>query len=45
MLIMYLIFGNVFNVSQVRVAKILGGGVLDTQVIKGHVLTRDAEGK
>jgi len=33
-----------FNVDNVRVAKILGGGVLDTQVLKGHVLTRDAEG-
>jgi len=33
-----------FNVDNVRVAKILGGGVLDTQVVKGHVLTRDTEG-
>jgi len=33
-----------FNVDNVRVAKILGGGVLDTHVLKGHVLTRDAEG-
>jgi T-complex protein 1 subunit theta len=33
-----------FNVDSVRVAKILGGGVLDTRVIKGHVLTRDTEG-
>jgi T-complex protein 1 subunit theta len=33
-----------FNVDNVRVAKILGGGVLDTQVIKGHVLVRDTEG-
>jgi len=33
-----------FNVDNVRVAKILGGGILDTQVIKGHVLTRDSEG-
>jgi len=32
-----------FNVDNVRVAKILGGSVLDTQVITGHVLTRDAE--
>jgi len=32
-----------FNVDNVRVAKILGGGVLDTSVIKGHVVTRDAE--
>jgi T-complex protein 1 subunit theta len=33
-----------FNVDNVRVAKIIGGGVLDTQVIKGHVLARDTEG-
>lgn len=33
-----------FNVDNVRVAKILGGSVLDTQVIKGHVLARDVEG-
>jgi len=33
-----------FNVDNVRVAKIVGGGVLDTQVIKGHVLARDTEG-
>lgn len=33
-----------FNVDNVRTAKILGGGVLDTQVLRGHVLTRDAEG-
>jgi len=33
-----------FNVDNVRVAKILGGGVLDTSVVKGHVLARDAEG-
>jgi len=32
-----------FNVDNVRVAKIVGGGVLDTQVIQGHVLVRDAE--
>lgn len=33
-----------FNVDSVRVAKILGGGVLDTQAMKGHVLVRDTEG-
>jgi len=33
-----------FNVDSVRVAKILGGGVLDTKVLKGHVLARDTEG-
>jgi T-complex protein 1 subunit theta len=33
-----------FNVDNVRVAKILGGGVLDTQVLKGHILVRDTEG-
>lgn len=33
-----------FNVDNVRVAKILGGGVSDTTVIKGHVLVRDTEG-
>jgi T-complex protein 1 subunit theta len=33
-----------FNVDNVRVAKILGGSVLDTHVLQGHVLTRDAEG-
>lgn len=33
-----------FNVDNVRVAKIPGGGVLDTSVLKGHVLTRGAEG-
>jgi len=32
-----------FNTDNVRVAKILGGGVLDTTVIKGQVITRDAE--
>jgi len=31
-------------VDSVRVAKILGGGVLDTKVLKGHVLARDTEG-
>lgn len=33
-----------FNVDNVRVSKILGGGVLDTQVVKGHVLNRGVEG-
>lgn len=33
-----------FNVDNVRVTKILGGGVLDTKVLKGHVLSRDTEG-
>eukprot|EP01118_Nematostelium_gracile_P004350 TRINITY_DN1508_c0_g1_i1.p1 TRINITY_DN1508_c0_g1~~TRINITY_DN1508_c0_g1_i1.p1 ORF type:complete len:539 (+),score=164.83 TRINITY_DN1508_c0_g1_i1:68-1684(+) len=33
-----------FNVDSVRVAKILGGGVGDTEVVKGHVITRDVEG-
>lgn len=33
-----------FNVDSVRVAKILGGGVLDTQAMRGHVLVRDTEG-
>jgi len=33
-----------FNVDNVRVAKILGGGVSDTHVVKGFVLTRSAEG-
>jgi len=33
-----------FNVDSVRVAKIMGGGVLDTKVINGHVLTRNTEG-
>eukprot|EP01117_Protostelium_nocturnum_P000074 TRINITY_DN10164_c0_g1_i1.p1 TRINITY_DN10164_c0_g1~~TRINITY_DN10164_c0_g1_i1.p1 ORF type:complete len:571 (-),score=91.28 TRINITY_DN10164_c0_g1_i1:164-1771(-) len=32
-----------FNVDNVRVAKILGGGVMDTSVIKGHVVVRDTE--
>jgi len=32
-----------FNVDNVRVAKVLGGGVVDTTLIKGHVLTRDSE--
>jgi len=33
-----------FNVDNVRVAKILGGGVLETRVMKGQVVTRDTEG-
>lgn len=33
-----------FNVDNVRVAKILGGGVTDTKLIKGFVLPRDVEG-
>jgi len=33
-----------FNVDNVRVAKILGGGVLETKVMKGQVVTRDTEG-
>jgi len=32
-----------FNTDNVRVAKILGGGVFDTTVIKGQVITRDSE--
>jgi len=33
-----------FNVDNVRVVKILGGGVLDTHVMKGFVLARDSVG-
>lgn len=33
-----------FNVDNVRVAKILGLGVVDTEVVNGFVLTRGAEG-
>lgn len=33
-----------FNVDNVRVTKILGGGVVDTHVVKGFVLARDASG-
>jgi len=33
-----------FNVDNVRVAKILGGGITDARVIRGVVVTRDAEG-
>jgi len=32
-----------FNTDNVRVAKILGGGVVDTTVIKGQVVVRDTE--
>jgi len=33
-----------FNVDNVRVAKILGGGITDAYVIRGVVVTRDTEG-
>jgi len=33
-----------FNVDDVRVAKIVGGGIGDATVIKGVVVTRDSEG-
>jgi len=33
-----------FNVDNVRVCKILGGGVSDTQLLRGFVTTRDSEG-
>lgn len=33
-----------FSVDNVRVAKILGMGITDTEVVKGFVLTRGAEG-
>jgi T-complex protein 1 subunit theta len=33
-----------FNVDNVRVAKVLGGGVVDTTLVKGFVLARDSEG-
>jgi T-complex protein 1 subunit theta len=33
-----------FGVDDVRVAKVLGGGITDAQVIKGVVLTKDSEG-
>lgn len=36
--------GLTFSVDNVRVAKILGGGVVDTKLVKGFVLTRDVEG-
>ena len=35
---------NVFNVENVRVAKVLGGTISDSSVISGAVLTRDVEG-
>ena len=33
-----------FNVDNVRVAKIAGGGIQDSQLIQGMVIKRDAEG-
>jgi T-complex protein 1 subunit theta len=33
-----------FNVDNVRVAKVLGGGITDAQVVRGLVLTKDTEG-
>ena len=33
-----------FNVDNVRVVKIPGGGIMDTRVVKGMVFRRDAEG-
>jgi T-complex protein 1 subunit theta len=33
-----------FNVDDVRVAKIVGGGVTEATVLRGVVCTRDAEG-
>eukprot|EP00744_Colponema_vietnamica_P000774 GILI01001344.1.p1 GENE.GILI01001344.1~~GILI01001344.1.p1 ORF type:complete len:541 (-),score=183.02 GILI01001344.1:137-1759(-) len=33
-----------FNIDNVRVAKILGGSILDTRTVHGVVVTRDAEG-
>ncbi len=33
-----------FNVDNVRVVKILGGGVWDTSVLRGFVVPRDAAG-
>jgi T-complex protein 1 subunit theta len=33
-----------FTVDNIRVAKVLGGGITDAQVIRGIVLTKDAEG-
>eukprot|EP01105_Mastigella_eilhardi_P006320 TRINITY_DN17933_c0_g1_i1.p1 TRINITY_DN17933_c0_g1~~TRINITY_DN17933_c0_g1_i1.p1 ORF type:complete len:554 (-),score=168.38 TRINITY_DN17933_c0_g1_i1:47-1528(-) len=33
-----------FNVDNVRVAKVLGGGVSDSTIVKGFVITRDTEG-
>jgi T-complex protein 1 subunit theta len=33
-----------FNVDNVRVSKVLGGGILDTHLVKGLVIARDTEG-
>jgi len=33
-----------FNVDNVRVSKIVGGGITDAQVIRGLIVTRDSEG-
>ncbi|KAH3743087.1 Tcomplex protein 1, theta subunit [Pelomyxa schiedti] len=33
-----------FNVDNVRVAKILGGGVSDSMIVRGFVITREVEG-
>uniref|UniRef100_A0A6B2L166 CCT-theta n=1 Tax=Arcella intermedia TaxID=1963864 RepID=A0A6B2L166_9EUKA len=33
-----------FNVDNVRVAKVLGGGISDVKVIRGAIVTRDTEG-
>jgi T-complex protein 1 subunit theta len=33
-----------FHVDSIRVTKILGGGVMDTKLVKGFVLPRDSEG-
>jgi len=33
-----------FTVDNIRVAKVLGGGITDAQVVRGVVLTKDAEG-
>jgi len=35
---------NNFSVDNVRVAKILGGGITDTKLVKGFVTTKDSEG-
>ncbi len=35
---------NNFNVENVRVCKLQGGGVMDTQLVAGHVLSRGTEG-
>ena len=34
---------NKFNVDNIRVQKILGGGILDSEVIHGVVITRGSE--